>query len=376
MKGFIYSITLMLLTMAGLPGHALGTIWEPADTVIIELDNNTRIIIYTKDASGIKDLQNYDINTMLKDLSLSIDSSGSNTQQLVIEDENGERYLSDTTLVLDDSSNQVPDNTPKQVKIKLGTYRISGEVKKTWDEYEEDFEAWEDGPEFRTSTRMEEAPKSFGSFNIELGTNNYFENGDFPDAAPYAVRPWGSWYTSLGWTRTSAVAGPLFIEWGTNFSWYNFKFDNEQITLQKGPDMVEFIALPSEINGKKSKLTVSHINFSFVPLFDFSRGTRKVKSLEGGGLKIENYKQQGFRAGLGVYGGYRLGSHTKVKFQENGNTEKARDHDNYFLANWRYGLRLRIGVNGLDLFANYDLNELFNNERGPELNAFTFGIIF
>ena len=46
-----------------------------ADTVIIELGNNTRIITYVQDAEGLKELENYDLNAMLKDLNLSIDSS-------------------------------------------------------------------------------------------------------------------------------------------------------------------------------------------------------------------------------------------------------------------------------------------------------------
>jgi hypothetical protein len=34
-----------------------------------------------------------------------------------------------------------------------------------------------------------------------------------------------------------------------------------------------------------------------------------------------------------------------------------------------------MSVRSLDVFFNYDLNDLFNEGRGPELNAFSFGII-
>ncbi len=374
----IYIIALCLFSAWSFASKAMGQSGDaPQDTVIIELENNTRIIIYTNGVEGLRDLQKYDLNAMLKDLSMSIDSSESEVKQLVIEDEGGERYLSDTTIVLDDDIEVLhgTDSAP-DIKIRLGTYRISTDID-DWDELEDEVEDWDHGPEFKKSTRIEEAPRTFDSFEIEIGTNNYLENGDFPDSdgAPYAVRPWGSWYVSLGWMRTTHVSGPLFFEWGTNFSWYNFKFENEQITLQKGPEMAEFIAFPSEINGKKSKLTVSHINVSFVPLWDFSGGKRKVKSLEAPGIKIENYKQQGFRIGVGMYAGYRLGSHTKVKFRQNGDTDKDKDNSNFFLENFRYGVRLRVGVRGLDMFANYDLNDMFNAGRGPELNAFSFGII-
>jgi hypothetical protein len=92
-------------------------------------------------------------------------------------------------------------------------------------------------------------------------------------------------------------------------------------------------------------------------------------------VKIENYKKQGFKIGVGVYGGYRLGSHSKIKFRQNDETDKDKEHSSFYLNNWRYGLRMRMGIKSLDLFFNYDLNELFSEGRGPELNAFSFGII-
>jgi hypothetical protein len=82
-----------------------------------------------------------------------------------------------------------------------------------------------------------------------------------------------------------------------------------------------------------------------------------------------------FRFGLGGYAGYRLGSKTKYVFTDEGSKRKLKDRDNYHLNNWRYGLRMQIGYRGIDLFANYDLNELFISNRGPALNAFSFGVI-
>ena len=377
MNRYIYLLTLLLLTASSWSTRAMAWPLEPRDTVIIELENNARIIIYTKDAQGLRELQKYDLNAMLKDLSMSIDSSEAEVKQLVIEDESGDRYLSDTTIVLENDIEVLHgDESAEEIKIRLGNYRISTDAN-DWDDLEDEFEEWEDGPEFKTETRVEEGPRSYSSFDIEIGTNNYFEDGgSFPDSdAPYSVRPWGSWYVSLGITRTNGIAGPLYFEYGFNFSWYNWKFEDDQFTLQKGPEMVEFIELPSEVNGKKSKLTSSHINVSFVPLFDFSKGQRKVKSWEAPGVKIENYRQRGFRIGLGMYAGYRLGSHTKVKFRQDGDTDKDKDHSNFYMSSWRYGLRLRVGIRSVDLFANYDLNEVFNEGRGPELNGFSFGII-
>ena len=77
-----------------------------------------------------------------------------------------------------------------------------------------------------------------------------------------------------------------------------------------------------------------------------------------------------------MYAGYRLGSRAKYVFREDDDRERVKDRTNFYVNNWRYGVRFQVGYRGLDLFANYDLNELFVEGRGPELNAFSFGIVF
>ena len=149
MNLYKYTIACLMLTVMSLSAQAFHWSAEPKDTVIIELDNNTRIIIYTKDAEGIKELQKYDINAMLKDLSMSIDSSESEVQQLVIEDESGDRYLSDTTIVLENDIEVLHGNeSAEEIHIRLGNYRITADTD-DWDELEEEFEEWEDGPEIK-----------------------------------------------------------------------------------------------------------------------------------------------------------------------------------------------------------------------------------
>ena len=89
LKYLIYIASLFLI-----PLYSSGS---NGDTVIIELDNNTRIIILVDSPEDLKDLENYDINAMLRDLNMSIDSSDADTKYLVIEDDTGDNYLSDTT---------------------------------------------------------------------------------------------------------------------------------------------------------------------------------------------------------------------------------------------------------------------------------------
>ena len=82
-----------------------------------------------------------------------------------------------------------------------------------------------------------------------------------------------------------------------------------------------------------------------------------------------------FRIGLGPYIAYRISSHSKLVYNDGGR-EKDKNTDNFYLNNFRYGMRLQLGYRSTDLFFNYDLNELFVEGRGPKLNAFSFGVIF
>ena len=91
---------------------------------------------------------------------------------------------------------------------------------------------------------------------------------------------------------------------------------------------------------------------------------------------LDRNKGEGFRIGGGVYAGYRLGSRAKYVSKEDNERQRVKDRTNFYVNNWRYGVRVQLGIDGIDLFANYDLNELFIAGRGPELNAFSFGIVF
>jgi hypothetical protein len=84
----------------------------------------------------------------------------------------------------------------------------------------------------------------------------------------------------------------------------------------------------------------------------------------------------GFRIGLGPYVGYRIDSYSKHVYYSNGDKEKDQDRSSYYLNNFRYGARFQIGYRGTDLFVNYDMNDLYVENRGPKLNALSFGVIF
>ena len=86
MKSIIY----ILVAFAIMPSFAKAGSDPKADTVIIELNNNSKIVIYTETKLDLADLEKYDINQMIRDLNAQL---GDSVEYLVIDgDEQGKEY--------------------------------------------------------------------------------------------------------------------------------------------------------------------------------------------------------------------------------------------------------------------------------------------
>ena len=229
--------------------------------------------------------------------------------------------------------------------------------------------------------RKDQYKKNIHNFNIAMGLNNWLDKGGSLNGLAddsYSVKPWGSWYFGLSSVNKTQLKNILFLEWGTELVWYNWKLEDPSYQVTKATTQVNF-AQPANINdieAIKSKLVASYLNVSLVPLIDFTQGTRKVIVNEAGSFKWNRSKKIGFRIGVGGYLGYRMYGRSKyVHKEDNKLRNKEKDNGNFYLSNVRYGLRGRVGWRGMDLFVNYDLNQVFTSGKGPELNAFSFGII-
>lgn len=309
---------------------------QKPDTVIVELANSSRVMFTIKDRKDLPILRQYDFQALFTDILNKIEPAPT-----------------------------PPSEPPVAADEPIVTERVYEEV--TWDDDDDTDRDWN-----RTNKRsIKITRKTRNSFNFDLGTNNYLSNGKFPDDTDelYSVRPWGSWYVGLNSVQRTHVGGKLFVEWGVGLSWYNFKFQKDNILVSKDENGVIFSEDTRDVNFIKSKLTASYINASFIPMLDF--GGRGKKS------RMWHAYGSNFRIGAGPYAGYRVGSHSKLVYKDDGR-EKDKDRNNYYLNNFRYGIRAQIGIRSTDIFFNYDLNDLFSTGKpnNPKLNAFSFGFIF
>ena len=196
-------------------------------------------------------------------------------------------------------------------------------------------------------------------FNIYLGLNNWLEDGDLPNSdEPYSLIPINSWYLGLNFDNVTHILGPVYLDWGIGASFQDFSFENTRIQLVKEDDAILFQEVAG-ITGRKSEINAGYLNVHFVPTFSFGR-----------------YRD--FRVGFGVYGGYRIRSNTKMKFDDgNGETQKDKLNDSFHINPFKYGFRGTVGWDFFDLFFNYDLTEFFDEDvNAPRLTPVTFGIIF
>ncbi|MGB8358260.1 MAG: outer membrane beta-barrel protein [Bacteroidales bacterium] len=77
--------------------------------------------------------------------------------------------------------------------------------------------------------------------------------------------------------------------------------------------------------------------------------------------------------GAGVIGAIKLGSHTKVKYDMEGN-HKDKIRDDFSLNLLRWGATARVGYEMFQVYGTWYLSPMFEQGRGPELYPFEVGI--
>lgn len=340
------------------------------DTIILRLGNNEEVMIISKSNNEVELLKAYDMNAILQDLQRSNDSTQQGSIYIEIQDQTGQKYDFEE----EESRNLTLEEKLERLEQKMARVNRQGSSDQSSQGHSVHTTSSYSSSSSSSSTSHSRYRRqgTHSTMMFDFGLNNYVSNGAFPDDTDelYAVKPLASWNIALGITNTTRIAGPLFLEWGTNVNWYNFKFQNARTRMEKNDSGVEFYEDMDVIDPRKSKFVVPYLNAQLVPMLQFGKARRD------GWFPLDRDEDSGFRMGVGGYAGYRVGSRHKNVFKTEGDRERVKDKTNYYVNNWRYGVRFQLGFRSFDFYANYDLNELFVAGKGPELNAFSFGIMF
>ena len=362
----------LLLVMAA-PCSAHAT--TPAhldDTILVKLPNQATMTLFVKNKQQLRELRNYKLDSLMILLDKYITQAeaagkSSKSEQVTMEfypakDQPGKQVPEQIRITLHN------DNAPRKGgdKVEVSMGRLFG-VK-----VEEN--AAEDGSDrvsvhlgssskddsLASAKRQAKADRSGRSdFSIDLGLNALVNKQNLANEPNLDLRTMGSRYVSLNWhyiQRIGSRRSPLYIMTGPELSFNNYMLDNNYRFL--AANNVTYVVNDRDLNLEKSKLATTVINLPLMPVLNFR----------------DDKHNSAFRIGAGGFVGYRLASHTKIKYEQEGSTRKDKDRGSYNLEDFQYGLQGLIGLRSVTLFAKYNLNEVFKDNRGPQANVLSFGI--
>lgn len=317
------------------------------DSLVIQFANQTKLIIYAPDRASIQALSAYDLNKIVQDMGMKLDSVPDGQTSVVVDNDEGQRYLKDTVLI---------------VTKRNGDYSV---VFKDKGERRRDTTRTDSDEDYRKAKLRYRNKKSGLSVETDfhIGLNNWIRQSQVPGytADDYALRPLGSRYFAISLSQNPTLARSrgtkLSLRYALQLAWNNFMFDDDLI-VRRGATNVVFdrnVGGSATENLKKSKLTVASLELPVAPRITFYNASGR----------------KAFHLGVGGFVGYRVGSYTKVKYVTN---NRDHNHDRFYLNDFQYGLLADIGILRTNLFVKYNLNPVFRTNRGPDLQALSFGV--
>ncbi len=141
---------------------------------------------------------------------------------------------------------------------------------------------------------------------------------------------------------------------GLGWTVYNYRMDSQYIlTTDDNNNTIGNLVEDASI--RKSKIVTSFINIPLMLEAQIPSDTRRSKA----------------HIAAGVYGGFRIGSHTKVVYE---GRDKAKSRKNINLNPFQYGAMFQLGYKIINLYATYNFSTLYEKGNGPELYPFSVGI--
>jgi len=194
--------------------------------------------------------------------------------------------------------------------------------------------------------------RTYSDIVLAVGLNNAIIEGQSLNDSPY--RTGGSRFFEMGraWrTRVFRHTNFMRINYGFSFQFNGLKpKDNQYFVLNNGQaELEEF-----DVELKKSKLRMD--NLVFPVHFEF--GPSRLRKTE---EKMRYSLSRQFRIGIGGYGGFNLGSRQKLKYTRDGDKVKDKFKRSYSTNDLIYGISAYMGIEGVLLYAKYDLNPIFND---------------
>lgn len=207
-------------------------------------------------------------------------------------------------------------------------------------------------------------PKFKGHWSaFEMGVNS-FANVDY---SGYAIPSFSSYngsnYLDINHNKSLEVNINLFklsiglqerknnigLVTGLGLNFNDYRFSNG-FTIRNADGYI----VPIPIGDPKLQKTKLSTGYLTVPLL----------------LEFQLPKETGLWMSMGVIGGMKMGSHTKVKIDG----AKSKDRNDFNISPFRGGATARLGYKGFNVFGTYYFTPFFRDNRGPAMEPFTIGL--
>jgi len=148
------------------------------------------------------------------------------------------------------------------------------------------------------------------------------------------------------------------ISTGLGFNFNNYRFKNNYRIYNIEDKVVS--ALDTVYNFRKSKMTISTIKIPLI--FEYqSKKNKKDKRL--------------FYINVGVFASYNMAQHMKYVYDRNGEKIKEKNYETFHLNPFQYGVTARMGIGFLEIYAEYNISEMFKKNDDLQVNQFSVGVV-
>lgn len=345
----------------------------PTDTVVIRLPNQAVMTLMVRDAAQLRELRKYHLDSLTTRLAGYIAraetaaKTGSTPQVTMdfypAQDQPGQNLPEQIRITTHKPTASVgPSN-----KVEVFLEKNLGITVNTDDEDNDQPRSKSSRAERqakRDSTRCADLGKDkTANVNLvlDVGLNALANQKSTATSPAVDLRTEGSRYVNIGFDYAQRLGGkrsPLYISAGPEFAFNNYMLNgNDKWVNDNGVTRVVRETDPAR-QYEKTKLATASINLPVML-----------------NLKLHDKQcHETLSLGVGGFVGYRLKSWTKLKYTYEGTTYKDKDHGSYNMEDLQYGLQGTLGYRGFELFAKYNMNQLFKENQGPNTQVVSFGV--
>ncbi|MCC6839558.1 MAG: hypothetical protein IT230_05305 [Flavobacteriales bacterium] len=214
---------------------------------------------------------------------------------------------------------------------------------------------------------------------LEVGINTFIAPdgrvGDGPESGPLQLNNAKSRFCAINFMEHKVEFGThhIGLATGLGVEFLNYKL-SENNTLAFNGDSTWTAAMATPVLDK-NKLRQIGLRMPLMLEFNTKRAklpadAQDLKNKPGWSFDREN----NFHLSAGLVGSWYFDTMYKQKYREGGRTVRQRSKDDYNLLPYRLAARAQIGFGSLNLFAEYALTPMFEQDAAPELTALNIGV--